>query len=291
MPPLGSSVLCLLPLLISILFAHAAPLPIPPEDQMRITLLGTTKERNPPWILGFYGNESYLNKDDKKAFSKVLSLSPQDIGDPINGDRGQWSSGVAKLTKNYWKLKGGFRRYSKNNIVMKKLNVPVGNNDMGEVKALKDVGLYVDSGFARIGPHDGQVPVILMKKVVGVVMLETVEFKDANREQKLELLEEAKPLVRKQVVHWAVTKQLLHAEFNIGNFLVGGTQTLIHVSLNEPITEAQLLDFGYPGIFKVRKGVTEKEVSDWFELQWQVCTKYGYKKMLEIEMAREKSKP
>lgn len=52
----------------------------------------------------------------------------------------------------------------------------------------------------------------------------------------------------------------LYSEFNIGNFLVGGTQTLIHVSLNEPITEAQLLDFGYPGIFKVRKGVTEKEV-------------------------------
>ncbi|KAJ3848639.1 hypothetical protein EV368DRAFT_86408 [Lentinula lateritia] len=287
MPSLGSSVLCLLPLLISILFVHAALPPIPPEDQMRITLLGTTKERNvnsyavfmnsasrisqPPWILGFYGNDSYLNEDDKKAFSKILSLSPQDVGDPINGDRGQWSSGVAKLTKNYWKLKGGFRRYSKDNIVMKKLNVPIGNNDMGEVKALKDA-----------------VPVILMKKVVGVVMSEAAEFKDATREQKLELLEEAKPLVRKQVVHLAVTKQLLHAEFNIGNFLVGGTQTLIHVSLNQPITDAQLLDFGYPGIFKVRKGVTEKEISDWFELQWEVCTKYGYKKMLEIEMARKR---
>ncbi|KAJ4485532.1 hypothetical protein J3R30DRAFT_3440146 [Lentinula aciculospora] len=274
----GSSIqlflfLLLVPILLTVA-TNAAPLPTSPEQEMKERYLGTTKERNPPWILGFYG--AYLDDVGKKVFDKTLSLTQRDVDDLINDNRGQWSIGVYNVTKNYWKLKDGFRRYKKDTIVLKRLKEPIGNNEMGEVKALKDVGLYIDSGSAPIGPWKMQVPVILMKKVDGVVMIDTAEFKNANQQQKVELLEQAKLHVRKQVVRWAVTKQLLHAEFNLGNFLVGGRQTATSVSMDTPITKAQLIDFGYPGIFKVKDDVTEKEVEDWFDLQWETCTKYGY---------------
>ncbi|KAJ4474511.1 hypothetical protein J3R30DRAFT_3684628 [Lentinula aciculospora] len=272
--------LLLVPIFLTVA-TNAAPSPVPPEQLMKLQLLGNTRERNPHWILGFYN--AYLDDVDKKVFDKILSLTQQDVGDPISGGRGKWSNGVYNVTKNYWKFKGGFRIYNKDTIVLKRLKALIGNNEMGEVKALKDVGLYVDSGLAHIGPWKTQVPVILMKKVDGVVMIDTAEFKIANKQQKFKLLEEAKPHVRKQVVRWAVTKQVLHAEFNPSNFLVGGRQTPTSVSMDTPITKVQLIDFGYPGIFKVKEVVTEKEVEDWFDLQWETCTKYGYVGMIAKE--------
>ncbi|KAJ3992938.1 hypothetical protein F5050DRAFT_829072 [Lentinula boryana] len=255
----SSSTLFRLLLCVSILLTaitHAALLPLSPlslsyNKEMKKELLGTTKERNPPWILEFYG--SYADEEDRTAFTKILDLNTQDIGDRINGDRGGHSESVAKLKKDY-------SGYKKDEVVVKILYKSTDYREIGEVKALKAVGLYVDSGMAPVGPDGEKVAVIMMKKLDGVPIRETIQYKNANRQQENEIFGYAKPIVRKQVVNWAVTKGILHADFNPDNLLFGGTQTATHISLNLPISQVEVLDFGYPGILKVDKDVTEQQV-------------------------------
>ncbi|KAJ3781722.1 hypothetical protein GGU10DRAFT_390405 [Lentinula aff. detonsa] len=272
----SSSTLFRLLLFVSILLTtitHAAPPPpsswASDEERMKIQLLGSTKERNPPWILEFYGHDANLNKEDRTAFTKILDLNTQDIGDRINGDRGDYSESVAKLKKDY-------SGHKKDEVVVKILKELKGGRDIGEVKALKAVGLYVDSGLAPVRPDGEEAPVIIMKKLDGVPIQETMQYKNAKPQQRKKIFDAAKPIIRKQVVNWAVTKGILHADFHRNNLLFGGTQTATHVSLNLPISEVKVLDFGYPGILKVDKGVTEQQVEHWFDLQWEACIVSGY---------------
>ncbi|KAJ3876769.1 hypothetical protein F5051DRAFT_466728 [Lentinula edodes] len=155
---------------------------------------------------------------------------------------------------------------SKTAVIVKVMD-EVDNNALGEVRALKDVDLYIDSGMAII--HKKREPVILMGKVDGVSILNTVQFKDAMREgNEKEIdgwLEQMRPLVKEQVVFWALgKKRLLHADFNLGNIHIGartsrsGTSQEVH--FDYPIKKARVLDFGYPGIFKVSERVTKEQV-------------------------------
>ncbi|KAJ3737834.1 hypothetical protein DFJ43DRAFT_1046577 [Lentinula guzmanii] len=276
----SSSTLFRLLLFVSILLAaitHAAPssLSLSYDKAMKEELLGTTKERNPPWILEFYGDYAYLDEEDRKAFTKILDLDTEDIGDPIDGNRGRNNDGVAKLKKDY-------SNYTKDEVVVKVLQEPIGDRYIGEVKALKAVGLYVDSGIAPVRPDKTKAAVIMMKKLDGVPIKETIEYKHADPEQREKMLSDAKPMIREQVVNWAVTKGILHAEFHRDNLLFGGTRTATHISLNLPISEVEVLDFGYPGILKVDKGVTEQQVEHWFDLQWEACMS-GYDVINEKE--------
>ncbi|KAJ3738631.1 hypothetical protein DFH05DRAFT_1464496 [Lentinula detonsa] len=274
----SSSILFRLLLFVSILLAaitHAAPssLSLSYDKAMKEELLGTTKERNPPWILEFYGDYAYLDEEDRTAFTKILDLDTQDIGDPIDGNRGRNNDGVAKLKKDY-------SGYTKDEVVVKVLREPIGDRGIGdryigEVKALKAVGLYVDSGIAPVRPDKTKAAVIMMKKLDGVPIKETIEYKHADPEQRERMLGDAKPMIRKQVVNWAVTKGILHADFHRNNLLFGGTRTATHISVNLPISEVKVLDFGYPGILKVDKGVTEQQV-------WEECMS-GYDVINEKE--------
>ncbi|KAJ3909712.1 hypothetical protein F5879DRAFT_997834 [Lentinula edodes] len=97
-----------------------------------------------------------------------------------------------------------------------------------------------------------------------------IPFKDAVREGTNEKeidgwLEQMRPLVKEQVVFWALgKKRLLHADFNLGNIHIGaktsqsGTSQEVH--FDYPVKKARVLDFGYPGIFKVSHKATKEQV-------------------------------
>ncbi|KAJ3867464.1 hypothetical protein EV359DRAFT_61421 [Lentinula novae-zelandiae] len=212
------------------------------------------------------------------------------VGDIRSDCPGDCSKGIYSLLKDY---EVGGVNYGKDKVLIKVIGgmdnpeSKVDDKAWGEVKALKDVGLYIDSGMANV--DHGNYPVIVMKMVEGVRIQDTIEYKYAKVDQKEKLLEEAKPCVQKEIVHFAVEKGILHvqvafnllhikktnfvnvssSDFHLGNFLVGGTKTSKGLVLETPITKAQLVDWGYPGVFKVKKGVTKAEVEEWFELQWE----------------------
>ncbi|KAJ3854686.1 hypothetical protein EV368DRAFT_63053 [Lentinula lateritia] len=205
--------------------------------EMRKIVLGAPGgKRNPDWILGFYGDDVYLNEDDRKVFGnyafsisypvhsvsismtslfidKKLDLT---VGRCRDDCSGAFSKGIYSLLKDH---KAGGIKHGKNTVIIKVM-LEIGNNAWGEVKALKDAGLYVDSGLANV--------------IGGVMMDKTIEYKNAKLDQ---------------------------SDFNPANFLVGGTQTSKGLVLKTPMTEAQLVDWGYPGVFKVKNGITEAEVA------------------------------
>ncbi|KAJ3995767.1 hypothetical protein F5050DRAFT_233492 [Lentinula boryana] len=267
-----SSSLFRLLLFVSILLAaitHAAPLSPTYDERMKDYMLGPTKERNPPWILNFY--DAYLDEKDRTTFTRILDLDTQDIGDPIEGGLGDYDDIVAKLKKDY-------KGYKKDEVFVKILKKPGDDQDrrdkeFGEVKALKAVGLYIDSGIAPVRRDGKEAAVIIMKKSDGVLLpiKDTIQYKNALSKEKNKMIASAKPIIRKQVVDWAVTKGLLHVDFHVDNLLFGGTETAAGISLNLPITQVHILGFGYPGILKVDRDVTEQQVENWFDLQWEAC--------------------
>ncbi|KAJ3739186.1 hypothetical protein DFH05DRAFT_529219 [Lentinula detonsa] len=288
-----SSTLFRLLFFVSILLAaitHAAPLSPTYDERMKDYMLGPTKERNPPWILNFY--DAYLDEGDRKAFTRNLRLGTQDIGNSIQDGLGVYGGDiVAKLKKDY-------QGYKKDEVFVKILGEP-GDDKSGcdkefsEVKALKAVGLYVDSGMAPVGRGGKGAAVIIMKKSDGVLLpiKDTIQYKNALSKEKDEMIASAKPIIRKQVVDWAVAKGFLHVDFHVDNLLFGGTETAAGISLNLPVSQVHILGFSYPGIFKVEKGVTEQQVENWFDLQWEACM-VGYlslcvKEEDEIEKKKE----
>ncbi|KAJ3846738.1 hypothetical protein EV368DRAFT_88591 [Lentinula lateritia] len=259
----------------------AAPTPAP--NSKKIQRLGPPGgERNPDWVLGFYGEDEYLDGDDNKVFGEfsddhgllpvhslnanmyhVLekNLNHLVVGDVLYRHMGAYNKGIYHLLEDY-EVKGV--KHGKDTLIIKViggLRNPksiVDNKVWGEVKALKDVGLYVDSGMANV--DNGKYPVIVMKLVEGVMIKDTTEYINANLDLKLKWLEEAKPLVEEEVVNIAVEKGILQTDFHPDNYLVGGKKTPGGLALAIPITEARLVDWGYPGVFKVKKDVTKEEV-------------------------------
>ncbi|KAJ3876689.1 hypothetical protein F5051DRAFT_441293 [Lentinula edodes] len=251
-----SHLFTLLLLIFMLQTGHAAPAPMSTQQTNLQQLHPPGGKRNADWILDFYGDNIYLNEDDKKAFMK--NLDHLVVGDIRSDCPGDFSKGIYTLLKDY---EVGGINYDKDKVLIKVIGgvenskSKVDYRAWGEVKALKDVGLYIDSGMANV--DHGNYPVIVMKMVEGVRIQDTIEYKDANPDQKLKLLEEAKPHIRKEVV-----------DSHLGNFLVGGTRTSKGLVLETPITKVQLVDWGYPGVFKVKKGVTKAEVEEWFDLDW-----------------------
>ncbi|KAJ4469783.1 hypothetical protein C8J55DRAFT_564432 [Lentinula edodes] len=243
-----SYLLSLLLLIISVKPAHAIPTPtqilIKGKDaRMRKIVLGAPGgDLDPDWILGFYGDDTYLDEADKKVFEKNLDLV---VGSHRDECSGAYNKGIYTLLKDY---KVGGINHGKDTVIVKVIGgvgnpeSTVDNKVWGEVKALKDVDLYIDLGMAKVG--DGKYPVIVMKLVEGVMIKETNEYLDAKVDQRTN-------------------------DLNSYNFVVGGADTSDGPTLTTPITEARLVDWGYPGVFKVKNSVTEAEVKKWFELQWK----------------------
>ncbi|KAJ3803311.1 hypothetical protein GGU11DRAFT_740012 [Lentinula aff. detonsa] len=190
-------------------------------------------------------------------------MDPPPCHEAVFGSRisheGQYNRGIYALKADYKGSIPESETHSKSDVIVKVME-DTGNNALGEVRALKDVGLYIDSGLIIIDKE--QQPIILMKKVSGVSLLETVQFRDALSKEEVDAwIAQMEPLVQQLVVSWALSDhRLLHADFNLCNIHIGGKRTQQGISFDEPITEVNLLDFGYPGIFKVSETVTKEQV-------------------------------
>ncbi|KAJ3733482.1 hypothetical protein DFJ43DRAFT_205487 [Lentinula guzmanii] len=224
--------------------------------------------RNPSWILDFYGSDEYLNQGDKIVFKKPLTNAV--IG-PRLSHEGLYNKGIYALNADYKGSIPESETHLKSEVIVKVME-DTGNNALGEVRALKDVGLYIDSGLIIIDKE--QQPVILMKKVPGVSLQEIVQYRDASSKEEVDAwIAQMEPLVQQLVVSWALSDhRLLHADLNVCNIHIGGKRTQQGISFDEPITEVNLLDFGYPGIFKVSETVTKEQVQTWFKAQWKSRT-------------------
>lgn len=84
-------------------------------------------------------------------------------------------------------------------------------NAFGEVKALKVIDDFVDSGLFK-DPKLGKraVPVVIMIKKLGVPLSETTQWTKANQETKLQLTQEIIQKMCTQVAKWATTKDILY---------------------------------------------------------------------------------
>ncbi|KAJ4469777.1 hypothetical protein C8J55DRAFT_564426 [Lentinula edodes] len=251
-------VFSLLLLVFTITTSHAAPAITQnsKDADMRIIVLGPLgKLRNPDWILGFYGDNDNLNQDDKTVFEKELEV---EVSRRINFI-GRYNQGIYSVWGDY-KVEG--TEYNKRTAIIKGA-AEIDGRSWGEVKALKDVGLYINSGLANIHLAKKD-PVVVMKIVKGLSIKDTEEYRNANAAQQLKLFDQVKPLVEKEVVRFAVQKGILHVDFHSSNFLVGVMET---DNLAAPMT-VHLVDWGFPSVFRVKQDVTEAEVKSWFELQW-----------------------
>ncbi|KAJ3868119.1 hypothetical protein EV359DRAFT_77966 [Lentinula novae-zelandiae] len=236
----------------------------------------------PDWILGYYGDDAYLNEDDKRVFEKRLKNLK--LGAKLHCLGGD--ALYIYASKEDYKVEG--INHDKDTLIVKVLKYN-DKHSWGEVKALKDVGLYIDSGLITVQEKDCYA--IVMKMVKGVLLEETEEYKNAKLAQKKVLLEEVKSLVKEEVVRFAVQKQILHADFHVENFLVGGRKTDKGMTLDIPITRAELVDWGYPGIYKVKKDLTKAEVCIRLppsELEDQLCEYFDPKlRRTEAQVLKE----
>ncbi|KAJ4474153.1 hypothetical protein C8R41DRAFT_905137 [Lentinula lateritia] len=230
---------------------QAAPPPLSPQ-QFRKFLLG---DRDRPWIEDFYGSDKYLNDEDKNAFKqRLIGVT---LGEKLSSPgavTGSFNEGMYMLGADY---NAKDKKYEASEVVVKILYGPVDGKILGEVKALKDVGYFIASGLL---PSNGK-PAMLMKKIDGAQIKSTGVWKKANQSGREELLNQMKLLVKNEIVTWADEKRLLHADFTSYN---------IHVTFDkdDSIKTCRVLDFGFPGIFRVGTSATKSDIEEWFELQW-----------------------
>ncbi|KAF9064809.1 hypothetical protein BDP27DRAFT_1366928 [Rhodocollybia butyracea] len=205
-------------------------------------------EQTDAWIGDDYGSDSNLNTNDKQAF--VQTLEGVELGGRLSGNGGGYNAGIYVLSKDY-------KGHEASQVIAKCMQTPIDVKAWGEVKALKTVGYFIDSGLLL--KDNARIPVILMKRIPGVVPPLTRRWK--SEKERAKLLEEIKPKVKAEIVGWAVRNKMLLTDFHPGN---------IHVDLTEEDTvkSVNVLDFGYPGVYVVKPTVKEDEVGKWFEEQW-----------------------
>ncbi|KAF9066305.1 hypothetical protein BDP27DRAFT_1423961 [Rhodocollybia butyracea] len=198
-----------------------------------------------PWMGKLYSSSSNLDAEDKKAFAK--SLQGVELGTQLDDNKG------------IYELKAYKSHHPANGVVAKFLPEPIDGTILGEVKALHDVGYLIDSGMLM---HKNKpTPAILMKKIPGVIPEQTSVWQKGSPAQQLALANHLKSKVKEEVVKWAVHKQLLVGDFHLRN---------IHVVMDgdSVVKSAHVLDFGWPGVYTVQKGVDSKKVEAWFEMRW-----------------------
>ncbi|KAJ3877121.1 hypothetical protein F5051DRAFT_16247 [Lentinula edodes] len=204
-------------------------------------------DRDRLWVKDFYGQD--LSEKDKQAFKEPLTdvklgkiLTPE-------VDSGSFNKGLYTLAADY-------KGHDASDVVVKFLLGPAKEEAWGEVKALKDVGYFIDSGLIN------DQLAILMTKINGTPIKDTQVWFKANRSKRERLLNQMKPLVKDEIVNWACTKRLLHADLRLAN---------IHVTFNndKTINSSKVLDFGYPGVYRVSRFATRSMIEKWFDLQWE----------------------
>ncbi|KAJ3872826.1 hypothetical protein F5051DRAFT_444834 [Lentinula edodes] len=129
-----------------------------------------------------------------------------------------------------------------------------------EVESLKAYGQDVTSGFAMLplSEGDAQVGVIIMKKVDGTTFLNIEQWKSVvlTKKQKLNALDTLKREFEEVVYSSTREGKPLYSDFQVENVLIDAK--------NKP----HLVDFGFPGVWPVKKVPTRDVFNEWFERRW-----------------------
>ncbi|KAJ3929008.1 MAG: hypothetical protein NXY57DRAFT_1041166 [Lentinula lateritia] len=147
------------------------------------------------WILEEY--EKTVTAADKNVFK--AKLKDVQLG-PLLSTEGLHNNGI-------YSMKGKYKGKSGDDIVLKVLK-SVDDEAYAEVKALKGIGEYVDSGMFTVKGKEA--PVIIMIKVPGSVLSDTPEYKKAKTDEKEKMKEEAIDLMCKEVAEVGKSKGILH---------------------------------------------------------------------------------
>ncbi|KAJ4484283.1 hypothetical protein C8J55DRAFT_548687 [Lentinula edodes] len=225
----------------------AVPYPMVEYDTKKLLSDGTIKCIEDP---------SVFKEDDKRVFEKRLE-------DVVLGDK------IAAGSNNFgiWMLTHDYKGYHKSDLIVKILPV-AGPKSYGEVKALRIMGLLVESGEIKVNeirvPHfemlpkdlEGKsfYPAIIMKKMPGKLLRETDLFKAAGPKEQLAVEEQVIDWSCKRAVKDAITHKVYHDDNNLAN-------TLVTVS-DGAIKAVDLVDYGSPGTYLVMKEVEEEKLYD-----------------------------
>lgn len=127
------------------------------------------------------------------------------LGALLDANGGGFNTGLYELHEDY-------KTHKASDVVIKCMPEPIDDKAWGEVKALKDVEYFIDSGMllmpASAKEKEKLTPVILMKKIPGVIPAKTSVWKK-GRTAKVQLANQMKPKVKEEVVTWAVDKKIL----------------------------------------------------------------------------------
>ncbi|KAJ3710997.1 hypothetical protein C8R42DRAFT_648418 [Lentinula raphanica] len=219
--------------------------PVDWEDFIETALGPPGNPRYPDWMQGPLSE--FLRKNDKKVFRNKEELGSEWIIQPTNGH-----NAIA------------FSQRRPNEII--KYLTSADKDGFAEVKALKAAGLYIASGTNEEG-----YPFIRMKKLPGIPLIRTAQYQDASPEQRIQYIRDVLDLARPKIVKLALEQQLLFVDLNLGNLLVGATPPSDPDDFNgwvleQPIRHVELIDLGAPGIFKIKKSVTGRQVKKWYKL-------------------------
>ncbi|KAJ4467049.1 hypothetical protein J3R30DRAFT_3411925 [Lentinula aciculospora] len=127
-----------------------------------------------------------------------------------------------------------------------------------EVKALKYAKLYVGNGTL-----DNR-PAIIMNKVKGLPIQLTELWQSVDNQTKNDLTEAIKQLVKPQWLKLAMDDRLAHIDPNPSNIIVDLNQ---HGEAAE-VVSAVIVDYGFPGIVKVRSHVRGEVLEEFFDWLW-----------------------
>ncbi|KAJ3794849.1 hypothetical protein GGU11DRAFT_794477 [Lentinula aff. detonsa] len=94
-------------------------------------------------------------------------------------------------------------------------------------------------------------PVIVMNYVEGVDIVDSEQYQNAPRKEQKKMEKQYMKLLQNEVYYYVKKKGILHADFHSGN---------VRVTFNGgKIKKVKLIDWGYPGVFTVKKSVSEKD--------------------------------
>ncbi|KAJ3781746.1 hypothetical protein GGU10DRAFT_410408 [Lentinula aff. detonsa] len=108
-------------------------------------------------------------------------------------------------------------------------------------------------------------PVIVMNYVEGVDIVDSEQYQNAPRKEQKEMEKRYMKLLQNEVYYYVKKKGILHADFHSGN---------VRVTFNGgKIKKVKLIDWGYPGVFTVKKSVSEKDFKKWFVERFAFCNR------------------
>ncbi|KAJ3716233.1 hypothetical protein DFJ43DRAFT_1101280 [Lentinula guzmanii] len=257
-------------------FAHANPVSNPVSNHGQAATVAAVWGQKPyylfrSWMTDFY--PAIISRDDKNKYFRDGDFTRylgRNLADDGKGRVGRNNVGV-------FEYKG--RSNSKNpKLVIKVLSHPgLDDGVYGEAITLDDMGLYVASGFVLCttahsvkDPRTGKIktveqnsnrPAILMKRVGGVPITETPDWKNGSKKRRNRMIAAVKSLVKAEVMDLWAKHGFIYMDLNIEN---------VHIFFNSQgrIIDAQLFDFGYPGVVAVKPGTRKAEVEKLFEHCW-----------------------